>query len=135
MSKAEESRRALKQRLAEGGTLAVPGAYDPLSARLIERARSGQLSEVDLTGGTFSLSNLGMYGVSMFSAIIHPGQGAILAVGGVHETVAVRNGHPDVGQVMTLTLSADHRLIDGVDAARFLCEVRRNLETPVRLLI
>jgi pyruvate dehydrogenase E2 component (dihydrolipoamide acetyltransferase) len=105
------------------------------SRQLIERARSGQLSETELSGGTFSISNLGMYGVTSFSAVIHPSQGAILAVGGVRQVVGVKNCQPCVCRTMNLTLSADHRLIDGSYAAEFLGELRHNLETPVRLLI
>lgn len=105
------------------------------SSRLVERARSGQLSETELTGGTFSISNLGMFGIKEFTAVIHPPQAAILAVGAVRESVTVKNGQPAVGRVMSLTLSADHRLVDGAYAADFMKALRHNLETPVRLLI
>lgn len=106
-----------------------------MSRSLIQRARSGKVSEAELSGGTFSISNLGMYGVTSFSAVIHPSQGAILAVGGIRNTVGVKNGQPAVGRTMNLTLSADHRLIDGSYAAEFLGVLKHNLETPVRLLI
>jgi pyruvate dehydrogenase E2 component (dihydrolipoamide acetyltransferase) len=76
-----------------------------------------------------------MYGVTAFSAVIHPNQAAILAVGAVREAVVALNGQPKVGRVMHLTLSADHRLLDGAYAAEFMQEVRHLLETPVRLLI
>lgn len=102
---------------------------------LIQRARSGQLSEAELSGGTFSISNLGMYGITSFTAVIHPSQGGILAVGSVRETVVARNGQPAIGRTMNITLSADHRLVDGAYAAEFLAEIRRTLEMPVRLLI
>ncbi|GAM09597.1 dihydrolipoyllysine-residue acetyltransferase component of pyruvate dehydrogenase complex [Geobacter sp. OR-1] len=105
------------------------------SDRLIKRARSGQLSESELSGGTFSISNLGMYGVTAFMAVIHPSQGAILAVGGVREAVIAKNGQPVVGRIMTLNLSADHRLLDGAYAARFMKELKHNLENPVKLLL
>lgn len=104
------------------------------SERLIRRARSGQLSESELSGGTFSISNLGMYGVTTFSAVIHPSQGAILAVGALREAVVAKNGQPAVSRVMNLNLSADHRLLDGAYAARFLKELKHILENPVRLL-
>lgn len=105
------------------------------SDRLIRRARSGQLSETELSGGTFSISNLGMYGVSSFTAIIHPSQGAILAVGAVRDAATAKNGQPAVVPTMNLTLSADHRLLDGAYTARFLKELKHTLENPVRLLI
>jgi pyruvate dehydrogenase E2 component (dihydrolipoamide acetyltransferase) len=105
------------------------------SERLIKRARSGQLSESELSGGTFSISNLGMYGVNTFSAVIHPSQGAILAVGALRETVIVKNGQPASSRIMNLNLSADHRLLDGAYAARFLKELKHILENPVRLLL
>jgi pyruvate dehydrogenase E2 component (dihydrolipoamide acetyltransferase) len=105
------------------------------SRALIQRARNSQMSEAELSGGTFSISNLGMYGITSFSAVIHPSQGAILAVGAVRQTVVVNNGQPAIGQAMNLTLSADHRLIDGSYAAKFLSELRHNLEMPVRLLV
>jgi pyruvate dehydrogenase E2 component (dihydrolipoamide acetyltransferase) len=76
-----------------------------------------------------------MYGINAFGAVIHPGQAAILAVGALRECVVARGGVPTVGKAMTLTLSADHRILDGAYAAQFLGEVKTILETPVRLLI
>ena len=105
------------------------------SRELAERARSGKLNQAALTGGTFTVSNLGMYGVSAFAAVILPPQAAILAVGGVQEQVVVRNGQPAVGRVMKLTLSADHRVLDGAYAAQFLRELKQLLEAPVNLLL
>lgn len=104
------------------------------SRNLVDRARSGQLSESEMAGGTFTVSNLGMYGVEEFAAVIHPPQAAILAVGAVRDTVAVRNGHSEVTRMMKLTVSADHRIIDGRYAAEFLMRVRYLLENPVNLL-
>ena len=102
---------------------------------LADRARAGALTEAEMSGGTFSVSNLGMYGVSLFSAIIHPSQAAVLAVGAAIDTVVVRAGVPACAKVMTVTLSADHRLVDGAYAAQFLVELKGVLENPVRLLI
>jgi pyruvate dehydrogenase E2 component (dihydrolipoamide acetyltransferase) len=103
--------------------------------RLVDRARSGALSEQEMSGGTFSVSNLGMYGVSQFSAIIYPAQAAVLAVGAVSDTVVARGGVPVCARIMRLTLSADHRIVDGAYAAEFLAELKQILESPVRLLI
>ena len=102
---------------------------------LVERARSGALSEQEMSGGTFSVSNLGMYGVSQFSAIIYPSQAAVLAVGAVVDAAVVRAGAPAWAKLMRVTLSADHRLADGAYAAEFLVELKGILENPVRLLV
>jgi len=107
-----------------------------LSARhLIDLSRSGGLSEQQMSGGTFSVSNLGMYGVSQFSAIIYPSQAAVLAIGAVSDAVLARAGVPVCARLMKLTLSADHRIVDGAYAAEFLAELKDTLENPVRLLI
>jgi len=105
------------------------------SRGLVGRARSGSLSEQEMSGGTFSISNMGMYGVSQFSAIIHPSQAGVLAVGEVADAVVVRGGVPACARVMKVTLSADHRLVDGAYAAEFLTELKKIMESPVRLLI
>lgn len=102
---------------------------------LAERARTGRLRPDDLTGGTFTLSNLGMFEVDAFAAIINPPQAAILAVGTARPQAVVREGSLAVATVMQATLSADHRVTDGVEAARFLGEIRRLLENPVALVI
>jgi pyruvate dehydrogenase E2 component (dihydrolipoamide acetyltransferase) len=104
------------------------------SRRLVTATRDGRLSEAEMTGGTFSISNLGRYGITSFAAVILPPQAAILAVGAVREAVVPRKGMPYLAQVLTLTLSADHRLLDGAYAAEFLTQVRTLLETPVLLL-
>lgn len=104
------------------------------SRRLIAAARNGRLVEAELTGGTFTISNMGRHKVTAFTAVILPPQSAILAVGEVREAVVPRKGLPIIAQVMTLTLSADHRILDGVYAAEFLGQVRHYLETPVLLL-
>jgi pyruvate dehydrogenase E2 component (dihydrolipoamide acetyltransferase) len=100
---------------------------------LAERARSGRLTRDEITGGTFTVSNLGMFGVDRFDAIINPPQVAILAVGAGKERVVVRNGHPAVAKVVTLTLSCDHRVVDGATGAKFLATLRELLEAPAKL--
>jgi pyruvate dehydrogenase E2 component (dihydrolipoamide acetyltransferase) len=105
------------------------------SRDLISRAKAGNITEADIAGGTFSISNLGMYNVDDFTAVIHPPQGAILAVGTVADRPVIKGGHLAAARIMRLTLSADHRLIDGAYAARFLREVKRVLENPVTMLV
>jgi pyruvate dehydrogenase E2 component (dihydrolipoamide acetyltransferase) len=98
------------------------------SAELAARARAGTLRREDITGGTFTVSNLGMYGLDSFDAIINPPQVAILAVGALRERVLVRAGAPVVAPVVTLTLSADHRVVDGAVAAQFLATLAGSME-------
>lgn len=88
-----------------------------------ERARAGRLHPSDIAGATFTISNLGMYGVDSFHAIITPPQAAILAVGRIADRVVAVNGQPEVRPMMTLTLSCDHRVVDGAQAALFLREL------------
>ena len=102
---------------------------------LVERARVRKLRVTELSGATFSISNLGMYDVVEFSAIINPPEGAILAVGSVRRVPVVDDGGLGVGRRMALTLSCDHRAMDGAMGARFLQDVRRLLEEPLRLLV
>ena len=104
------------------------------SAELIKRAQSGTLRAEEYSGGTFSISNLGMFDVDNFVAIILPPNAAVLAVGTVKEQPVVRNGQIEVAQIMSSTLSVDHRVADGAEGARFLMEVKRYLEQPVSLL-
>jgi pyruvate dehydrogenase E2 component (dihydrolipoamide acetyltransferase) len=87
---------------------------------LAERARAGKLAREEITGGTFTVSSLGMFGVRQFDAIINPPQVAILAIGAVQERPVVRNGALAIGQQVTVSLSSDHRVVDGADAAGFL---------------
>jgi pyruvate dehydrogenase E2 component (dihydrolipoamide acetyltransferase) len=103
--------------------------------RLVEGAHAKRLRQEEYTGATFSVSNLGMYEVVNFVAIIHPPQAGILAVGRAQERPVVRAGQVVVRPVLQLTVSADHRVTDGVGAAQFLVEVKRLLENPVRLLL
>ena len=102
---------------------------------LVERARNRRLRAQEFSGATFSVSNLGMFGVDEFSAIINPPEGAILAVGAVLEKPVVEEGQVRVGRRMRLTLSCDHRAVDGAMGARFLQDLRRLLEAPLRLLV
>jgi pyruvate dehydrogenase E2 component (dihydrolipoamide acetyltransferase) len=102
-------------------------------ADLAERARTGKLTREEISGGTFTVSNLGMFGVDRFDAIINPPQVAILAVGAGAERVVVRNGQPAVAKVVTLTLSCDHRVVDGATGAKFLATLRELLQAPENL--
>ncbi|MHB1639628.1 MAG: dihydrolipoamide acetyltransferase family protein [Candidatus Dormibacteria bacterium] len=95
---------------------------------LTQKVRSGTITPSDLSGGTFTVSNLGMYGVTSFTAVINPPQAAILAVGGIIPRPVVRDGAIVVSQVMDVTLACDHRILYGADAARFLARVRERLE-------
>lgn len=105
------------------------------SKDLVERANRGHLTPEEYGGATFSISNLGMYDVDSFIAIIHPPQAAVLAVGSVRPRPVVRDGQVVVRQMMTATLSVDHRVADGAQAARFLGRIKALLETPVSLLV
>jgi pyruvate dehydrogenase E2 component (dihydrolipoamide acetyltransferase) len=102
---------------------------------LVGRAQAGKLRPADIQGGGFTISNLGMYGVDAFSAIVNPPQAAILAVGRVAERVVALNGQAVVQPTMVLTLSCDHRAIDGARAARFLGALTDLLEEPLALLV
>ena len=102
---------------------------------LASRSDSGTLSTEEYTGGTFAISNLGMFDVTSFVAIIHPPQSAVLAVGTVQSKPAVVDGEIVIRDMMTATLSADHRIVDGSEGAQFIIEVKRLLETPVELVI
>jgi pyruvate dehydrogenase E2 component (dihydrolipoyllysine-residue acetyltransferase) len=99
---------------------------------LTERARSGRLKPADVTGGTFTITNLGMYNVDAFNAIIAPPQAAILAVGRISDRVIALNGQPAVRPMMTLTLSGDHRVIDGAQAAVFLNDLAEAIRVPAQ---
>jgi pyruvate dehydrogenase E2 component (dihydrolipoamide acetyltransferase) len=105
------------------------------SRQVIERARSGRPNEGDLSGATFSISNLGMYGVDEFVAIINPPEAAILAVGAIKDVPVVDEGRIVPGKVMRMTLSVDHRVFYGATAAQFMAEVKRLIENPVTLVV
>jgi pyruvate dehydrogenase E2 component (dihydrolipoamide acetyltransferase) len=98
------------------------------TGQAIARARSGHLSGDDLAECSLTISNLGMYGVDQFSAIIDPQQTAILAIGRIADEPVIRNGGLFPCPMMSVTLSADHRVVDGVSAARYLAAFRRVLE-------
>jgi pyruvate dehydrogenase E2 component (dihydrolipoamide acetyltransferase) len=101
---------------------------------LAERARTGRLRPSDVTGGTFTISNLGMYGVDAFNAIITPPQAAILAVGRIADRVVPVDGKPGIRPMLTLTLSSDHRVVDGAQAALFLNDLAEAIQEPGKAL-
>ncbi|MEM9857047.1 MAG: pyruvate dehydrogenase complex dihydrolipoamide acetyltransferase [Bacteroidota bacterium] len=103
--------------------------------QLAEKAHNKQLQPSDWEGNTFTISNLGMFGVEEFTAIINPPDACILAVGGIKQTAVVKNGELVAGNVMKVTLSSDHRVVDGALAAAFLKTLKGLLEDPVRILI
>ena len=102
---------------------------------LAARAKAGKLKPEEFQGGGFSISNMGMFGVSHFSAIINPPQAAILAVGAAAPKPVVRNGEVAIARVMTCTLSCDHRVVDGALGATWLREFKRLCEDPLGLLL
>ncbi len=101
---------------------------------LASRARAKKLKPEEFSDGTFSISNLGMFGIDAFSAVINPPEGAILAVGQVRDEPVVKNGSVVAGKKLALTLSCDHRVVDGAVGAAFLAELRDLLEHPMRIL-
>jgi pyruvate dehydrogenase E2 component (dihydrolipoamide acetyltransferase) len=128
----------------EGGLIApfIPdtdqkslGTIARMSKDLAGRARNGGLLPEEYQGGTFTISNLGMFDVDEFIAIINPPQAAILAVGSIRQQPVVVDGEITVGHRMKLSLSADHRVTDGAEVARFLGEVKKLLQNPVLLAI
>ncbi|MBV9001945.1 MAG: 2-oxo acid dehydrogenase subunit E2, partial [Solirubrobacterales bacterium] len=102
---------------------------------LAGKARDGSITPAELSGATFTVSNLGMYGIRRFTAVINPPQAAILAVGAVQGRPVVRDGQLAVGQTMSATLASDHRILYGADAAAFMAELRERLQAPVGLLV
>ena len=130
---------------SEGMGLLVPVVHDAdakdliqisiESRQVIERARSGRPGEGDLSGATFSISNLGMFGVDEFVAIINPPEAAILAVGAIKDVPVVEDGRIVPGKVMRMTLSVDHRVFYGATAAQFMAEIKRLVENPVTLVV
>jgi pyruvate dehydrogenase E2 component (dihydrolipoamide acetyltransferase) len=103
--------------------------------RLAERVRTGEISPPELSGGTFTVSNLGMFGMTAITPVINPPQAAILGVGALRETLARVDGEIVDRTLMTLTLSCDHRILYGADAAWLLADVRTLLETPLGLAL
>ena len=102
---------------------------------LVGRAREGRMKADDMVGGTFTISNLGMFDVDDFIAIIGPGQTAIMAVGSVKQMPVVKDGQLAVGTRMKATISADHRVTDGAEAAKFMQAFKAALEQPLRLVL
>jgi pyruvate dehydrogenase E2 component (dihydrolipoamide acetyltransferase) len=131
--------------VAADQALIVPTIFDadrrPLadiaaeSRRLAERVRDGKITPADLSGATFTVSNLGMFGMTAITPVINPPQAAILGVGVARELPALVDGELVLRHRLTLTLSCDHRILYGADAARFLTEIRRGLESPLRLML
>ena len=129
----------------EGGGLITPVVRDcnfktlqqisSESKDLIARARTRKLKPEEYTGGTFSVSNLGMMGIVEFSAVINPPEGAILAIGSVEEKPVVENGQITIGYRCRMTLSCDHRVVDGAIGARFLQSLQQILENPLLLAL
>jgi len=101
---------------------------------LAERARRRALKPEEYSGGSITVSNLGMFGVDSFIAVINPPQASIIAVGAVADKVVARNGKPEVRKMMSVTFSGDHRVVDGALGAQYLQELKALLEQPTRLL-
>jgi pyruvate dehydrogenase E2 component (dihydrolipoamide acetyltransferase) len=111
------------------------GAIAQETRRLIERVRTGEVAPSDLDGGTFTVSNLGMFGIDRFEGIINAPQSAILCVGAVRECVVAVDRQPVIRPRASMTLACDHRILYGADAAQFLSEVRRFLEQPMAMVL
>ena len=105
------------------------------SKDLAARATSGSLQPQEYTGGTFAISNLGMFDVTSFAAIIHPPQTAVVAVGTVTKRPVVKDDEIVIAQMMTATLSADHRIVDGAEGAQFLIEIKEQLQNPLNMVV
>jgi pyruvate dehydrogenase E2 component (dihydrolipoamide acetyltransferase) len=103
-------------------------------ADVVSRARAGKLQKSDLDEGTFTISNLGMYGIEQFVAVLNPPQASILAVGATEDRPVVRGGEVVVRPTMTMTLTCDHRALDGATAAEFLQTLKEFLEEPALAL-
>jgi pyruvate dehydrogenase E2 component (dihydrolipoamide acetyltransferase) len=114
--------------------MAIPEINERIRS-LADRARQGSLKQDDIEGGSFAVTNLGMFGTEEFSAILNPPQSGILAVGAAREQAVVVNGELAVATVMTVTLSADHRAVDGALAAQWMAAFKRAIEHPVALLL
>jgi pyruvate dehydrogenase E2 component (dihydrolipoamide acetyltransferase) len=127
------------------GALVVPTVFDAdtkalgeiarETRALAERVRDGSITPPELSGGTFTVSNLGMYGIANFTAIVNPPQAAILAVGAVEQHAVVRDGEIVARHTMSVTLACDHRILYGADAALVLARVRELLEEPAALTL
>jgi pyruvate dehydrogenase E2 component (dihydrolipoamide acetyltransferase) len=102
---------------------------------MADKARSGSIKQEDIEGGSFAVTNLGMYGTEEFSAILNPPQSGILAVRAAREKPIAVEGQLQVAPVMTVTLSADHRAVDGALAAQWMAAFKKAIENPVSLLL
>ncbi len=102
---------------------------------MANRVRSGKVKTEDIEGSTFSISNLGMFDVENFAAIINPPESAILAVASARDVVVLKNGVVSTGKRMKITISADHRVTDGVEAAKFMQVIKQVIETPIQMLV
>ena len=111
------------------------GEISAQTRELAQRARAGRMAPDEFTGGTFTISNLGMYGVDHFTAVINPPEAAILAVGAATEEPAVRDGQVVARTTIKLTVSIDHRVLDGATAAAFLRDLKDTLEMPLRIVV
>jgi pyruvate dehydrogenase E2 component (dihydrolipoamide acetyltransferase) len=131
--------------VAADGALVVPTVFDAdtkalgqiarETRALAARVRSGEITPPELAGGTFTVSNLGMFGMTAITPVINPPQAAILGVGSMRPTLARVEGEIVERMLLTLTLSCDHRILYGADAARFLAQIRDLLQTPLRLAL
>ena len=131
--------------VAADDALVVPTVFDAVgkslgqiareTRALAARVRSGEISPAELEGGTFTVSNLGMFGMTAITPVINPPQAAILGVGALRETLARVDGEIIDRTLLTLTLSCDHRILYGADASRFLARIRELLESPLRLAL
>lgn len=104
-------------------------------AMLVEKGQAGRLAPDQMSGGTFTISNLGMYGITRFEAIINPPEAAILAVGAIRDEAVVKNGQVVPGKRLALTLSCDHRVFDGAEGAKFIASLKNILENPLALCL
>jgi pyruvate dehydrogenase E2 component (dihydrolipoamide acetyltransferase) len=111
----------------------TPAEIGRIASSLADSARAGRLTREEITGGTFTISNLGMFGVDRFDAIINPPQVSILAVGAITDRLVLRDGQATAVSFVTLTLSCDHRVVDGAVGARFLAQLREHIERPASL--
>ncbi len=131
--------------VAAQDALIVPTVFDADKKSLSEigaevrelagKVRDGKITPPELSGGTFTVSNLGMFGVTEFTAIVNSGQAGILAVGALRQTPVVKDGQIVAGSLMNITLSCDHRILYGADAAQFLARIRALLESPLALAL
>jgi pyruvate dehydrogenase E2 component (dihydrolipoamide acetyltransferase) len=131
--------------VAAQGALVVPTVFDAdrkglqqiatESRALAQRVRDGQITPPELSGATFTVSNLGMYGIDSFAAVINPPQAALLAVGAIAERPVVRKGNLTTAHTMVVNLACDHRILYGADGAEFLARIRSLLEKPISLAL